>query len=147
MNQPKSPKKPRLTVKETKLIQGIAQGKPKRVAALEAGYGSTIESASAIATKTLAKVNVQEALHEALVKHGITLDQAIAPIGKALTATKILISGQGDQAFAEVVEDIELQLKGSDRALKLMGVSNPEGGTTNINFINVAKDDKEEFNL
>lgn len=138
-------KKPKLTVKEQKLIKGVAAGKSQTQAAKDAGYSP--KSAHEIASKTLKKVDVQEALQQALVKHGIDLDSAIAPIGKALTATKILITGKDDQAFAEVVEDVDLQLKGSDRALKLMGVSNPESTTVNINFNQIANKDKAEFEL
>lgn len=139
------PKKPKLTVKETKLIKGVVAGKSQAQAAIAAGYSP--KAARVVASQTLSKPNVQEALHAALVKHGITLDQAIAPIGKALVATKILITGKDEDAFAEIVEDIDMQLKGSDRALKLMGVNNQEGGTTNYNFINVQKQDKDEFGL
>lgn len=122
-------KKPKLTVKEQKLVKGIAEGKKKRTAGIEAGYTGKPETISVNVSKVLKKPNVQEALEQAFIKHGITIDQAIAPIGKALTATKVQIHGNGEEAFAEVVEDIDLQLKGSDRALKLMNIGqNKEGG-------------------
>lgn len=143
----KTSKRVKLTPKQVKIVKGKAEGKPQRDIGLEVYPNATPESASVLVSRELKKVNVQQALDAALKKHGITLDHAIAPIGKALNATKILISGQGDQAFAEVVEDIDLQLKGSDRALKLMGVSNQESGTVNVNFINVAKTDKDTFDL
>jgi hypothetical protein len=138
--------KSKITVKEAKLIKGIAEGKTKQRAAMEAYNASTPESASSIASYALKKVDVQEALQIALRKHGITLDQAIAPIGKALNATKVQITGQGDQAFAEVVEDIDLQLKGSDRALKLMGIGQQEGGNT-FNFINIAERQRQKYDI
>lgn len=137
--------KPQLTVREAKLVKGIAAGKSQTQAAKDAGYSS--KSAHVIASNALKKVNVQEALHAALEKHGITLDQAIAPIGKALTATKVQITGQGDQAFAELVEDIDLQLKGSDRALKLMGVTNSNENNVTVNFVNIAAEQKDLYDL
>jgi len=42
------------------------------------------KSAKAIGSRALTKVNVQEALQKELHKQGITLEQAIAPISKAL---------------------------------------------------------------
>jgi len=42
------------------------------------------KSAKAIASETLRKPNVQEALQAEMAKQGITLEQAIAPISKAL---------------------------------------------------------------
>lgn len=124
-------KKPKLTVKEINFIKGLVAGKSKPIAALDATGATTYESAAVQANRMLKKDNVQEALAEAFEKHGITLDVAIAPIGKALTAKKVemrtgkITTEDGkvvEQTFAEEVEDVELQLKGSDRALKLMGI-------------------------
>jgi len=142
-------KKPKLTVKEAKLVAAKAKGLKNDEAWDEAGYSQNSSKDTKVVntSKILSKPHVQEALQQALVKHGITLDQAVAPIGKALTATKVVITGKDEDAFAEVVEDIDLQLKGSDRALKLMGISNPEGGTVNYNFINVQKQDKDAYDL
>lgn len=128
----------KLTVKEQKLVKGIAEGKPKRVAAQEAGYGSTPESAAAIASKTLKKVNVQEALQEALERHGITLDRALAPIDKGLSATK------QNEYTGEITEDIKTQMAASDRALKLMGIGSSEGGSTN--FIQIINEKGSAYN-
>ncbi len=133
-----------LSIKEIKLVKGIAEGKKKRHAAKAAGYTGSPETLSVTASKTLKKVNVQEALANALREHGITLDAAIAPIGRALTATKVSISGNGESAFAEVVEDIDLQLKGSDRALKLMGIGQQE---VTINFISHAQEQRNLYDL
>jgi len=135
-----------LTPKEIKLVKGIAEGKTKQAAALVAYKSSTPEIASVTASKALKKTNVQEALAEAFAAHGITIDHAIAPIGKALKATKVVIHGNGDEAFAEVVEDVELQLKGSDRALKLMGIGQQTGDVT-INFINQSEDQRGVYDL
>jgi len=133
-----------LTNKEAKLIKGIAQGKTKQQAAIDAGYGSSPESAASIGNRTLKKVNVQEALQAELIKQGNDIETIVAPVTKALRAKKIEIHGKGEDAFAEEVEDIELQLKGHDRALRLLGIKNE--ATTN-NFIFVSKEDKNALNL
>ena len=125
----------RLTVKETKLVKGIVAGKSQTQAAIDAGYSP--RSAHEIASKTLKKVDVKEALDMALRKHGITLDTAIAPIGKALVAKK------QNEFTGEITEDIQTQLKGSDRALKLMGIGQ-ENNTTN-NFVQVIKEQTNKY--
>lgn len=141
------PTKKPLTIKEKVLIKGVAAGKTKRQSAREAGFTGSDEVVSVTASKVLSKSNVKEALELALVKHGITLDAAIEPIGKALTATKVVITGNDtDGHFAEVVEDLDMQLKGSDRALKLMGVGKEEGGV-NITFINQVREKKDLYDL
>lgn len=118
----------KLTVKETKLVKGIAVGKTKQAAALEAGYGNGTNAASASvqASDALNKPKVQEALHAALEKAGITPDLAIAPIGQALRD-----------------DDLDMRLKGSDRALKLMMPK--ENPNININFNQIAQRDKDEY--
>lgn len=141
------PKSPSLTLKEIKLIKAIVAGNSLGKAGMIATGSSTPQSGATQAGRMLKNDDVQAALVIAFEKHGITMDSAIAPIGKALVATKVQITGQGDQSFAEVVEDVELQLKGSDRALKLMGIGKDDSGTTNYNFINVVETDKAEFNI
>lgn len=135
-----------LTYKENKLIKGIASGKTRRQAALDAYDTTSPETASAIASETLAKPNVQEALAKAFEDNGITLNAAIAPIGKALIATKVVIHGNKDEAFAEVVEDVDLQLKGSDRALRLMGIGQTNDGVTN-NFLVITDTQKDLYGI
>lgn len=136
-----------LTPKEIKLVKGIAEGKTKQKAALEAYNSSTPEIASVTASKVLKKANVQDALAEAFERHGITIDAAIAPVGKALKATKVVIHGNGEEAFAEVVEDIELQLKGHDRVMKLMNLGKDASDSPKVinNFIMLSADKKEKY--
>ena len=45
------------------------------------------------------------------------------------------------------VDDLDMQIKGSDRALKLMGVStkDSDGTTVNVNFVKIANQDRKEF--
>lgn len=141
-----SQRKP-LTPKEIKLVKGIAEGKTKRQAALDAYEVKTPETASSMASEALRKPNVQDALARAFEKYGITIDAAIAPIGKALTATKVVIHGNKEDAFAEVVDDIELQLKGHDRVMKLMGIGKDDTGGTQVinNFIMMSAEKKDKY--
>lgn len=120
--------KPKITIKEAKLIKGIAEGKTQRQAYIDAyDTKGSLPTVDAEASKTIRKPQVQEALAIALEQHGITLDTAIAPIGKALTAMK------QNEFTGEITEDIQTQLKGSDRALKLMGIGQDKEGS-NIHY-------------
>lgn len=138
--------KQKLTVKQAKLVKGRAEGKTILQAANDANYlpNAKDEVRRVEASKTLQKPYVKEALDIAFKKHGIDLDSAIAPIGKALKATKVQIHGNGEEAFAEVVEDIDLQLKGSDRALKLMGIGRDDSGST-YNFVQVINNKADKY--
>lgn len=139
--------KPKVTVREAKLVQGVVAGKTKRQAAKDAGYGGSPETLSVRASSVIKKSNVQDYYAELMAKNEITVERALKPISKALDAKKTVVTGDGDNASYNEVDDLDMQLKGSDRALKLLGVSAPENTTTNYNFINVAKGDKVEFGV
>lgn len=98
--------KPKLTPKQALLVRGIAEGKTKQEAGIDAGYGSNPESTSAIVSETLKIPKVQEAIEQAMVKLNLTPERALKPIDEALDH-----------------EDLEMRLKGSDRALKIMGIA------------------------
>lgn len=138
--------KPKLTPKQKVFVTEVAKGKSGTQAALTAYDTDSPKTASVIATENLAKPSVKQALEPIFAKHDINLDSAIAPIGQALKAQKVIITGQGDQAFAEVVDDVELRLKGSDRALKLLGINQEVSGNT-FNFVQVIQGQKDKYGL
>jgi hypothetical protein len=134
--------KPKLTIKETKLVKAKAQGKTHIEAYKEAGYAlSTPKAMSTNTSKILSRENVKEALDKALIRHGITLDRALAPISKGLDATK------QNEYTGEITEDIKLQLQASDRALKLMGVGNDKDNPNVQNFIQVINEKGSKYNV
>lgn len=133
-------KKPKLTAKQAKFVQGIAEGKPAYKAALAAYDTNDPNTANVIAVENLQKPTVKEALAPILDKHNINLDTAIAPIGKGLVAMK------QNEYTGEITEDIKTQMAASDRALKLLGVNQENTGNT-YNFVQVVNKDKEEFGL
>ena len=154
-SKPSKPSKPaqhkkhkKLTIKETKLAEGKARGLTHIQAYKEAGYSTGVsgieatenEVARANTHKTLTKPHVKDALEKALIKHGITLDTSIAPIGKALNAVK------QNEYTGEVTEDIPTQLKGSDRALKLMGVGQDKDGPS-VHFHAHIEAQREKYGL
>lgn len=104
--------KPKLTQKQAKFVKGIAQGKTNTDSALEAYDTDDYNVAKVIASENLTKPNVQQAIELARIKLNITPERALKPIDDALND-----------------DDLEMRLKGSDRALKIMGiVQKSEGG-------------------
>jgi Tfp pilus assembly PilM family ATPase len=123
----------RLTHKERRLVELKAKG-VKHDKAYRQAYDvpETTSPATTIQNthKILNKPHVKAALQIALQKHNITLDNALAPIGKSLTATKTNeITGAEEQ-------DLTTQLKGSDRALKLLGVNGEQTGNFHLHLHN-----------
>lgn len=107
-----------LTEKEKKLVKAYAKnGGNGTKAALKAYKTKSPKRASAIASKKLKLPKVQNALEKELAKHNITLDRALKPIDDAL----------GD-------DDIDIRLKGSDRALKLLLPKEKTENNLNFNF-------------
>lgn len=104
-----------LTVKQAKLVKAIAEGKTKTQAGLEAGYGTNPESARVTAHEALQNPTVQQKLQQELERQGITIEQVVAPVTRALAD-----------------DNIETQLKGHDRAVKILGLKQGEGTTTII---------------
>lgn len=137
--------KPKLTVKQAKLVKGIAQGKPKQVAALEAGYGSNLNSAGAIANDTLRIPSVQDALYAALERAGLTPDDIMNPVANALKAKVRLKSVVNGETIEIDAPDIEMNLKGHDRAMKIIQPRGEGGGTTVNNFGTIVAEMKDKY--
>lgn len=112
----------KLSYTEIKFIKKLASGMGRVQAAQESFNVNSYGSAAVTATKTLKKVNVQQALEEALIKHGITVDKAVEPIKHALKATKQISVGE------EVYESVDhnIRLKASQMALNVLGVNKQE---------------------
>ena len=122
----KTAKEPELTVKETIFIKEfVKNGGNKTRAALKAYNTDDYQMAAVIGYKNLMKPRIRNIVEEELERQGITLELAIKPVAKALVATK--------EVEGETVDDLELQLKGHDRAAKLMGL-NERQDANNYNF-------------
>lgn len=90
-------------------------------AALKAYKSKTPKQASTVATRKLKNPTIQEALQKELKKQGITIGSAIAPIAKGLVAKKRGLDGRiMKDENKEPIDDLDTQLKASDRALKLL---------------------------
>jgi phage terminase small subunit len=125
----KENKKPKLTRKQAEFVKGIAEGKTNTKSALEAYDTDSERVASVIASENLTKPSIQEALEYARVKLNITPERVLKPIDDALNH-----------------DDLEMRLKGTDRALKIMGAGQKkESGTTVNNFGNLLVQQKGKY--
>lgn len=109
--------KPKITVKEAKLVKAKAAGLKHDEAWDEAGYSQNSSKATKVANthKILNKPHVNNALQVALEEAGITPETIMAPVADALNH-----------------EDLEMRLKGHDRAVKIMQPQKQEGSNTNF---------------
>ena len=128
-----------LPIKQIKYVDAIVKGKTKRQAGLLAG-ASTEVAADQYSNRMSKNVNVQDALAQSLAKHNINIDSSIAPIGKALHAMKM------NEFTGVITEDLGMQLKASDRALKLMGVGQGQEGPS-IHFHQHIEAQKDKYGL
>lgn len=147
----KMPKKPyvkkkdrieRLTEKQKKFVANVAKGLPFNRAAYDAYNAKSLQTAAGIASHNLQNPTIKELVLKVLDKKGINLDVALEPLVKSLKAKKAI--QWKDELIVTEVDDLELQLKAADRALKLMGVSYKEndssGGNNYIQINNIHKD-------
>lgn len=124
-----------LTIKQKKFVKAYVSTDGNGQEAAKAAYDVKSDAvARTIASENLTKPNIRFFIDQSLEKHEITLDAAIAPIAEGLKADKVSISGQGDQAFAEVTPDHSVRLKASSMALKLLGVVEDKSPSVSITF-------------
>jgi len=102
----------KFTPKQALFIRKYVEGLNGTQAAMVA-YNTDERNARAMAAENLAKPSIREAVDAALTKLNITPEKAIEPIHQALNY-------QDDE---DAKATIEMRLKGSDRALKLMGAT------------------------
>ena len=117
-----------LTVKQKKLVKGIAEGKTKRQAAIDAGYSpDNPEAASVSASQQLKKPNVREAFLEAMDKAGITNDTVSQVLKDGLVANRVISAIPGTEANGGTVDFVDVpdhptRLKAVKIAVDILGV-------------------------
>lgn len=142
------PDTPKLTPTQAKVVKAKVEAEladiPQAVAAQQVFPHQTPNAASVSMSRELKKANVQEALQSALEKHNLTPDRIMGVVDDAMGAEKTVIVGKDEDA--DVQPDHSIRLKAAGMAAQFMGINKQEG-TTNFNFINVAKTDKDTFGL
>ncbi len=133
-----------MTTKEIKFVKAKIKGKNTTQAAIEATGLTNKASAAVQGNRMLKNANVQEALQKALKRHDITIDKVLAPISKALTyqqrhveyKTTVKTKGKDKETITEPIitykDDLDMQLRGSDRAVKLMGLDKQPETPVNV---------------
>lgn len=124
-----------INAKQAKIIKLKTKGLKQSKIGQEVYPNATQQSANTMVSRELKKVNVQEALQQALAKHNITVDTAVEPIANALTAKK------QNQFTGEITDDYTTQLNASKMALNLLGVQSTTAPTqvNNDDILNAIK--------
>lgn len=108
--------------KKTKAVKMHLEGKKQKEIAKVIYPDQTPQAGQVSVSRLLNSQEVQREVALALHNHGITIDKAIAPLAEALTATKVSIVGQGNEAFAEVTPDHNIRMRAGKEARELLGV-------------------------
>lgn len=119
-----------ITIEEIKFIEAKAQGKSNTASAMVAKPHIKASSAKKAGNRLSTSANVQYVLAKALKKHKLTIDRALATYDEGLKATKTVIIGKGDDAFADQIPDVGLRMSAGDRVLKLHGITDKPKGQT-----------------
>lgn len=136
-----------ITVKQTKFVKALVEGKSKRQAALEAYDTTDPAVASQIAKDNMKKPAVQQALAVALEKHGLTPDSIVGVVADGMKAEKVVIIGKDEDAFADVQPDHNVRLKAAGMAANFMGIGKETTPTVNISFNQIAQEQREKYGL
>ena len=136
----KKPRKP--SIRQTKALANLVEnGGNVSKAMIDAGY-------SAATAHTPAKLTQSQAFQHFMQEAGVTDQKLVQVIKEGLEANKVVVMGKDSQeSFVDVQPDHPTRHKFLETTLKIKGIGKDEGGTTNYNFINVAKTDKDEFGL
>lgn len=102
-------------ITEATFVEGLALGKNATQAAAVAVNTTNMSTADTAAQRMLKKNSVQDQLRRVMKRKRISIAGAVDPIKLALKATKIV--------DGKVVPDINMRLRGSAMALKLLGIA------------------------
>lgn len=138
--------KPKLTMKQAKFVKAKAEGKTGTEAAMIAYDVKDSRVASVISAENLAKPSIQQAVQESMERQGLTVDLVVKPIVDGMTAVKSGFNKDGE--YLEFGPDHSTRLKASGMALDLMGAkSRGEGTNVNINFNQIAQEQKDRYGI
>ena len=143
-------KRAKLTPTQAKVVKAKIKAEltdtPQGKVAMEVYPHMTPGSAAVQMSRELKKPNVQEALDNAMASFGLTAETLAATVGGALGAHKTL-QVEGDLVETEV-PDHGIRLKAAGMAAMWLGVGKQsDGNTTNVNFINVAQEQKAKYDI
>lgn len=113
-----------ITVKQRKLVKGLAEGKTMTQAALDAGLGGTPNSARNAGSRALQNGAVAGALEAALDRAGASLDKSAQVIAAAHKATTVKVFNDPENGitYATPLVDHNTRMKAAELNLKARGV-------------------------
>jgi len=133
-----------LSKKQAVFVKAKVEGKSNTEAAMIATGAKTKDVAKTQGHRLSTNVNVQEAIAEEFRKQGIDLETVLKPVAKALRAQRSTYES-GELVFEG--DDIELQLKGHDRAVKLMGLVKEQSNGVNILYLDFSKTQQHQYGI
>lgn len=133
--------KPKLTLKESKLVKAVINGANQTEAGLAADSNRTPESARVWANQALQKTTVQEALQIEMAKQGITLEAIVKPIADGLKADK------QNEYTGEIKPDHAIRLKSSNMAAQFLGIGKNSDTAPSVHFHNHVAEQREKYGI
>lgn len=115
-----------------------ANGSSTASAMRQAGYSEAVARAPS-------KITRSEAFIQLMDDVGITDRRLAEVLNGGLTATKTVILGSGDDAFADVVDDHAVRHRYLETGLRLKGLGKSEG--TTVTFNNMVLGQRENYQL
>ncbi len=116
-----------LKPREAKLVKGLIEGKPKRVAALEAGYSQGYANNFKVEERQKIKLALLEAMRE----QGIDEKSLAKVMAEGLKAKKPVVIGKAVQEFA----DHNARHRFTETALKVTGHLADDAKNINLGLI------------
>ena len=132
-----------LTDKQMLFVKKVGEGKPPRVSAYESYNLKNPKAASTLANNVMSKPNVKEAILKIFDKKGINLEKAVEPLIKGLNAKRIYSSINGLEETD--LDDLGIQMKASEKILKMMGVDDGIKDNVNTNYIQINQIHKQKY--
>lgn len=123
-----------ITVKQRKLIIGVASGKTGRQAAKDAGYTGSPETLSVTASQELKNPNVVRAMDAALDKAGASLDKSAQVIAAAHKATTVKVFNDPERGitYATPLVDHNTRMKAAELNMKARGLMQSNEGSGQV---------------
>lgn len=109
----------------------------------EAGYSEAM-------AKNPQKLTQSQAFQQIMQEAGVTDEKLVSVLKDGLEATKVIVMGtKSDESFVDIQPDHPTRHKFLETSLKIKGIGkDSDGGTTvNLNFNNIAKQDKDNFGI
>lgn len=136
-----------VTAKQRKYAKEYVRNGGNGKKAAKAAYNvKKDEHATQIASRNNNKPAVQDEIKRELERQGITIGNALRPIAKGLEAkVRDAKGGLVKDEDGNPIDDLDVQLKSSDRALKLLGVDTKQQTDVNVSLSIDAKRFGGEF--